>query len=57
VEYIREDLSVTGVAPVVSGAPAGSLLSGEEKVGVARLVESLQCCMWSNMIKKPIAPP
>lgn len=30
----------------------GSLLHGDEKVGVERLIECLQCCMWSSMIKK-----
>jgi hypothetical protein len=34
--------------------PAGSLLGGDEKVGVERLIESLECCMWSSMLKKKV---
>jgi len=56
VEYLREDLTrkseTKGYAPMLDGGPAGSLLSGVEKVGIERLIESLQCCMWSSMIKK-----
>jgi hypothetical protein len=33
-------------------APAGGLLGGEERVGIERLVECFQCCMWSSMLKK-----
>ena len=58
IEYLREDLGVYR-APEGEGAeskPAGSLLGGDEKVGIERLIESLQCCMWSSMVKKVQQP-
>ena len=45
-EYLRKDT----LAPVMGGG----LLS--EKVGVERLVEALQCCMWSSMRKIQVGP-
>lgn len=62
VEYLREDLNKQAPMPGYQAmaddddqpkqGPAGSLLSGVEKVGIERLIESLQCCMWSSMVKK-----
>jgi len=47
VEVLREDLSKP--APAVLTAGSSGLLQAE-KVGVARLIESLECNMWSNML-------
>ena len=57
IEYLKEDLSKfdTKGAGKASGK-AGSLLGGDEKVGVERLIESLECCMWSSMLKKKVVP-
>ena len=52
VEYISQDLSQENNDKTqwsVSGQ--GLLDSGNEKYGVERLHEALQCCMWSNMRK------
>lgn len=58
IEYIREDLTKRDQTQKLEGTVAGSLLGGDEKVGIERLIESLQCCMWSSMIKKnaPLIP-
>jgi hypothetical protein len=57
IEYLREDLSKIDPMGAARGAGrAGSLLSGDEKVGVERLIESLECCMWSSMLKKKVVP-
>jgi hypothetical protein len=57
IEYLKEDLSVH--TPDTNGyqSMAGGLLGGEDKVGVARLIEALQCCMWTSMLKKKVPPP
>ena len=57
IEYLREDLSKIDTKGAARGAGrAGSLLGGDEKVGVERLIESLECCMWSSMLKKKVVP-
>lgn len=52
VEYLSENLSSFKAPLSVSTHIAGSLLHGDEKVGIERLIECLMCCMWSSMIKK-----
>ena len=52
-EYLKEDLSeVKAKSDYVKLAPAGGLLGGEERVGIERLIECFECCMWSSMVKK-----
>jgi Alpha and gamma adaptin binding protein p34 len=47
-EFVFEDLSLNQA----SSAKSGSLLNQEERVGLDRLVEALECTMWSSMIQK-----
>ena len=52
IEYITQDLSdQSKKGQVWSKNGQGLLDQDNEKRGVARLHEALQCCMWSNMTK------
>ena len=52
VEYLQHDL--TKFESSGKQTHSGGLLGGDEKIGMHRLVEALQCCMWSNMTKKNV---
>ena len=57
IEYLKEDLSkFDAKGDRMASGRAGSLLGGDEKIGVERLIESLECCMWSSVLKKKAVP-
>jgi hypothetical protein len=49
-ELIYEDLGQACQTP--GKAVTSTLLGADQRVGVDRLIEALECTMWSNMMQK-----
>lgn len=56
IEYITQDLSKELPKYEWSSTGQSLLDEGNEKFGISRLHEALQCCMWSNMSKITTQP-
>ena len=56
IEYITEDLSKENPKNEWTQTGQSLLDDGNEKFGISRLHEALQCCMWSNMAKITTQP-
>ena len=56
IEYITQDLSKDLPKYEWSSTGQSLLDEGNEKFGISRLHEALQCCMWSNMSKITTQP-